>query len=364
MSASEAELQGGQPVYLYAIVPSAPDCRNALAGSDAIASGLTTIVAGPYCAVVGRDRAPDLKGRSREDLGRRLIAHQKVIEQLMRMAWVLPVKFGTRMPERAIRDLLDRGCPLLDSTFAEFKDCTQLEVSVTWDADAVLAEIAGQDAVVRLKAQIADNAQAVTPVLRLTLGRLVKAELERRRNALATHISEALRAVAIDAIASAVAADCSVLHLVLLVRIDALGEVDRCLETLDAAYGGRLCFRCIGPMPPANFAMLEIDLLDGDEIERAGRTLGVARAASLDDVRSAYRRLARAAHPDAADGGNGNAAAMAALSDAYRVLARYVRAREVDRREEDSCRPDSDVAARAVLSIRRQAAQSSIPGKR
>src|SRR5262249_41714192 len=60
-------------------------------------------------------------------------------------------------------------------------------------------------------------------------------------------------------------------HLVLLLKIDALGEVDRCLETLDAAYGARLCFRCVGPMPPANFATLEIERLESDEMERAGR---------------------------------------------------------------------------------------------
>ena len=362
MSASRAALPEGQPVTLYAIVPSGPHCTDALAGLDTIAHDLRTIIAGQYCAVVSRSSAPDLKGRSREDLGRFLIVHQKVLEQLMRTACVLPVQFGTRMPDKGIRELLEQGCCLFDAIFSELRDCTQLEVSVTWDIDAVLAEIAGQEAVVRLKAQIADNAQGATTAARLELGRLVKAELERRREALAMHILAVLRAMAIDAIACPVAADRVVLHLVLLLKMNALGEVDRCVETLDAAYGGGLCFRCVGPMPPANFATLAVDLLDGDELEHAGRTLGVALTAGLDDVRSAYRRLARAAHPDAADGGNGNAGAMAALSDAYRVLARYVRAREVDRRS------DSEVAARAMcISIRRQDAQSGvgpIPGKR
>src|SRR5262249_42193483 len=179
----------------------------------------------------------------------------------------------------------------LDSTFAELKGCTQLEVSVTWDVEAVFADIAGEEAVARLKAQIADNGQAATTAQRLALGRLVKAALERRRAAVATQISPALRAIA-----SPVAADRVVLPPVLLLKIDALGEVDRCLETLDAAYGARLCFRCVGPMPPANFAMLEIERLESAEMERAGRILGVAPTASLDDVRFAYRRLARTAH--------------------------------------------------------------------
>src|SRR5262249_57863887 len=140
--------------------------------TDTVADGLSTIVAGPYSAVVGGGPGPDLKGRSREDLGHLLIAHQKVIEQLMRTAAVLlPVKFGTWMPdEKGIRELLERGRPLLDSTFAELKCCTQLEVSVTWDVEAVFADIAGEEAVARLKAQIADNGADATPSHRLELG--------------------------------------------------------------------------------------------------------------------------------------------------------------------------------------------------
>jgi hypothetical protein len=260
--------------------------------------------------------------------------------------------------EKGVREVLERGCPLFDSTFAELRGCTQLEVSATWDIDTVFADIAGEEAVDRLKARIVDNAPAATTAQRLALGRLVKASLERRRAAVATHISHALRAVAVDAIACPVAADRAVLHLVLLLKADALGEVDRCLETLDAAYGGRLHFRCVGPMPPANFATLEIELIEGDAMAHAGGILGVAPTASLDDVRSAYRRLARAAHPDTADRCDGRAATMAALSDAYRMLARYARAREADRRG-GSCACDPNVAAPAVLvSIRRENAMN------
>jgi Gas vesicle synthesis protein GvpL/GvpF len=195
MSAGAAERRKGQPLYLYAIVASGPHGQDAPASTDTIVDGLSTIVAGPYSAVVGGGPGPDLKGRSREDLGHLLIAHQKVIEQLMRTAPVLPVKFGTCMPdEKGIRELLERGRPLLDSTFAELKGCTQLEVSVTWDVEAVFADIAGEEAVARLKAQIADNGQAATTAQRLALGRLVKAALERRRAAMATQISHALRA--------------------------------------------------------------------------------------------------------------------------------------------------------------------------
>src|SRR5262249_48960858 len=346
MSAAAAEHQTGQRMHLYAVVRSQPDCSDVLAGMEAIADGVTMIAAGPYSAVVGP--GPDLKGRSREHLGRLLVVHQKVIEHLMRTAWVLPVKFGTQMPdEEGVRELLERERPLFDSTFSSLSDCTQLEVSVTWDIDAVFTEIAVEEDVARLKARIADEAQAETTVLRLELGRLVQAALERRRAVVAMPLSHALRAVATDAIASPVMADHVVLQLVLLVRLDALGDVDHCLETLDAAYGGQLRFRCIGPMPPASFATLEIELLEAQKIERAGRALGIGPTASLADVRSAYHRLARSAHPDVADRRAGSAASMAALSDAYKLLARYARAHGTGGFADDPRASEPDGAARA-----------------
>ena len=90
MSARAAERQAGQPIDLYAIVRSEPGGRDALVSMDAIADGLRMIAAGPYSAVIGGSTGPDLKGRSRTELAGLLIAHQKVIEQLMRTAWSCP----------------------------------------------------------------------------------------------------------------------------------------------------------------------------------------------------------------------------------------------------------------------------------
>ena len=291
-------------------------------------------------------------------LGRLLIAHQRVIEQLMRTTCVLPVKFGTQMPdEKGVREVLERECPLLDSVFAQLHGCTQSEVLVTWDINAVFADVAIEEPIARLRAQIADNAEAATAALRVALGKLVKEALDRRRAEVATRVSDALRAIAIDAIANPVVADRVVVHLMLLLKTDALGELDRCLDRLDATYGGQLCFRCVGPMPPASFATLEIEFLRGDEIERASRLLGVALPASRDEVRSAYRRLARAAHPDTAERCGNSAGTMAALTDAYKVLVRYARAHKTDWQNDGS----RAIAAPAVLvSIRRQDAESGV----
>ena len=161
------------------------------------------------------------------------------------------MKFGTQAPdEMGVREALERGCRLFETVFAELEGCTQLEILITWDLNAVFSDIAMEEPIARLKARLTKNAEDVTPAGRAALGGLVKDALERRRAALAGRLSEALRTVAIDTIVHPIVADRIVLHMALLVKTDAVDAVDRCLETLDAEFGGGLSFRCVGPTAP------------------------------------------------------------------------------------------------------------------
>ena len=359
MSAGQIERRSGDPIYVYAIVPSGQGGQSAIAGMEAIAGRLGTIGEGPFSAVVGGGLAHDLKGRSREELGRLLLVHQQVTEQLIRVASVLPVKFGTQAPdEMGVREALERGRCLFETVFAELEGCTQLEVLITWDLDAVFANIAKEEPIARLKARMAVNAENVTPAERAALGRLVKDVLERRRAAFAGRLSEALRAVAVDAIVHPIVADRIVLHMALLVKSDAVDAVDRCLERLDAEFGSGLSFRCVGPTAPTSFATVEIEFLEADKIEQASRTLEIELTASAADVRFAYHRLARRVHPDTAGAREDGSAAMAALTKAYGLLSRYARAHETERAGNAPLCLDSAAARAVLVSVRRQDAAS------
>ena len=138
-----------------------------------------------------------------------------------------------------------------------------------------------------------------------------------------------------------------VAHVTLLINADAADAVDRCLEALDADTGGQLRFRCIGPMPPSSFATLQVDCLDADAIERAGRVLQIETEADVDDVRAVYHRLARRAHPDA--GQDQGSSAMAELTEAYKVLSRYAQARRAG-----GTGDMSDPSTAVMVSLRRQ----------
>jgi hypothetical protein len=160
----------------------------------------------------------------------------------------------------------------------------------------------------------------------------------------------------VDAIPYPVTADQVVLHLVLLIKAREMEALDRCLETLDVAHGGRLAFRCIGPLAPYSFATVEIEILDAGALAQARRLLEVVSGASAADVRAAYRRLVKSAHPDAAGAGVDGCESMAALTEAYRMLSRDAETFDSQHgREGVLSAGHSHFAGRSVLvSVRRQ----------
>ncbi len=324
MNASQDEHDSGRPIDVYAIVRSRQCSENEIAAINSVAGRLGTIAEGPFAAVVGCGFTRDLNGRTREELGRLLLDHQQIIERLIRVESVLPVQFGTQVPDASgVRELLGRGRRLFETAFAEIGDCTQVDILIVWDLAAVFADIALEEPIARLKAEV------MTPTGREAVGWLVKDALERRRTALARRLSDTLRTAAIDAIVHPALEDRIVLHMALLVKTDAVDAVDRCLETLDAAYDGQLSFRRVGPTASTSFATVEIEFLERDEVARASRTLEVDWTANSADLRGAYHRLAKIVHPDIAGSRDDATGKLASLTKAYKVLSRYARARAI-----------------------------------
>ncbi len=307
--------------YLYAIVPSLDD--GGLPGP--LGDDVYLIHGGQFAAVVKDATENSYVRRDRQELVRLLLAHQQVIEQVMAWVPVLPVKFATTVPDgESVLRCLESGAAAFANAFAKVRGKTQFEVLVTWDLEAVFAEIASDPEVIRLKALSVDDG-ACDLEASARLGALVKRTLDQRREELGKTILDSLRETAVDAIDNALMDDRMVLNLALLIEDDRIAAFDHCLATLDAVHGGKLTFRCVGPLPPHSFATVEVSFLDPGEVVRARKVLELDAVLDAETVRAAYRRLAKHVHPDtSADHENGER--IIQIREAFTTLSSYLEA--------------------------------------
>ena len=315
-------------IYLYAIVPAAERPPLEVAGVWPPEPQVRIIRGDALAAVVGAAPPIDFRALSREDAVRYLLAHQRVVESVMRTSAALPVKFGTDLAnEAAVASMLACGTTILAPPLAELSQHVQVELIVSWSIDDVLREVAAEDAVVRLKAQIAAETDGATSRdQRLAIGRLVKDSIDRRRESYRSRIVTTVRSVAADLVENALMDDQMVANLALLLAKDASDALDHRLAELDEEFGKRLNFRCIGPLPPYSFATVEVGLPSFEAVDRARRVLSLGERAGLAEIKSAYRRQIRQVHPDLTAAVHVDEGDATRLTDAYKTLMNYAEA--------------------------------------
>ncbi len=79
-------------------------------------------------------------------------------------------------------------------------------------------------------------------------------------------------------------------------------------------------------------------MMEYDSIEEARKRLGLGKTATLDEVKEAYRRVAREAHPDR----GGDAKAMAEINRAYDTVIQYISGYRYSFRSEDVMEQNPD----------------------
>jgi hypothetical protein len=213
-----------------------------------------------------------------------------------------------------------------------------MEVVILWSLQEVFQEIGQEEPIARLKAQVAARPPEETMDERITIGQMVQASLERRRAALRYRLLPSLWEVALDMVVNPPMDASMVANVALLVDQAGRGALDRRLELLDKELGGRLHFRCVGPLPPYSFATVEVQVPSFEDVDEARRRLGLGETATPGEIKRAYRRLAGRLHPDHNPDDPEAEARMAKLTRAYRLLTAYADSQGLLRAEEQRSR--------------------------
>ncbi|MDI6807475.1 MAG: GvpL/GvpF family gas vesicle protein [Candidatus Eisenbacteria bacterium] len=251
-------------------------------------------------AVIGPVRQVNFDCLNKERLVRTLLAHQETMETIMRDQFILPCKFGTVLrDQQEARELLSQNGTLLAEWLDRMQDSYEMGVVASWDIHPILKEIAASDSeVMELKARLELLSLEEQERGKLPLGMLLSAKLKERAQRYAEDIVAGLEEVSESHATHDLINDEMVLNASFLLSRAGDDAFFRALEGLDNRWAGKLNLKCIGPLPPYSFATVTIKRFDLERIHRAYDTLGLKRHADVDQVKRAYRNMARQCHPD------------------------------------------------------------------
>ena len=339
-------------IYVYAVIPTGKQLVFDVAGVDDDHDEVYTIPYRDFAAVVSASPLTDYRGLKREQAVRHLVAHQQVVEAVMREFPLLPLKFGTVLPGKVwVERLLQQGETLFRASLEQLSNLVQIEVVVLWNLDEVFREIAQEEPIAQLRAQASGRPGDETLRERVAIGQMVQASLEQRRAALQQRLLPPLREVAVDWMLNPLMDDSMVLNVALLLDKASQEALDRRLQALDEEFAGRFRFRRIGPLPPYSFGTIEVQAPSFDEINAARHRLVLGETATLDEIKRAYRQLAGSIHPDRNPGEPGAEARMAELTHAYRLLSAYagVQGQRTDNSQSSGCRINRQAVEQTLL---------------
>ncbi len=307
--------------YVYAVIPSGERMQF---GAIGFGDGDPKVYTVPYrdlSAVVSDRRVVNYQAMCRPEILRDLTIHQKTVEKVMEHFSVLPMKFGTLLPDgSAVTHILRKGYDPFWQTLTAIKGRVEMEVVATWNLRSIFEEIANEEPIAQRKAVLATRVPTETINERIEIGRMVKASMDARREDYCTTLLAALMDCADDVRVNPLLTDEMVMNVAFLVDRLGLQKLEDAVREADRRFNGALNFRLIGPLPPYSFTTVEAKLLKPQEVERARQLLQLPEQASLRQVKAAYHRLARQFHPDLDPGDASAQARFDEVHKAYQTL--------------------------------------------
>lgn len=314
--------------YIYGIINSNSEAALAITGPGGSGPVYTIAHKGLAC-VLSDYTGRELGSMSKEEVVRCLLAHQIVVEQVMREHTVLPVKFGTVLAASdEVLDLLSQCHQQFVEALTWIADKVEVEVAATWDTAQVLREISAEPEIVRARESITSRPRQPTVEECLRLGNMVKASLDRHRDRYRERMIAFLKPVAIDVQPNALVSEQMVMNVAFLVEKVNQREFDSQVGQLNDLCHGQINFRIIGPLPPYSFATVEVSRPNWEKLSEAQRMLGLPQVILEARVRKAYREMAAACHPDVNPGDNLAGERLAKIQEASSLLLAYCRKAE------------------------------------
>jgi hypothetical protein len=193
-----------------------------------------------------------------------LLAHERVVEEVMREFTALPVRFCTIASSvDEVRNLLDRRYREFRNLLKDMDHKVELGVKGLWKNMAPIYDeiVKENQPIERLREKSRPRSgkkKALGLETRVEMGRLVEEALQRKKDEEGEMICEALRGTVVDFRRNRTLGDEMFLNAAFLVDKGREKEFDNIMEDLNEGYQERIRFMYTGPLPAYNFVNLTI----------------------------------------------------------------------------------------------------------
>jgi len=301
-------------------------------------------------AVVSNLQFVEFDHLPKETLLRNLAIYQAVIETVMMNHHIIPLKFGTMVQgEEELRRILEKGYDHINSDLKKMENKMELDVAALWsDLDTVLKEIGQEEGIRKLKEEAASKPPDQIFEVKIKVGKLVKASLDKRKEECASFILDALKKEAEDHRSHDIMDDSMILNAAFLINKDKQEILEGKVDELDRYYQDKINFRIVGPLPPYSFSTYEVKRVEFEDLNEAREMLGLGKETTAMEIKETYWDLTRKFHPDKFPGDPEAQKRFEKINKAYRVLNDYCL--------EDHCSfKEADVSAwRSVRPVEQQ----------
>jgi len=242
--------------YMYCIIRSPESCRFTTLGVGERGDIVHTVHFMGLAAVVSDSPIAEY-----ESSRRNMMAHTRVLEEVMQGFTLLPVRFGTVAPSaEAIQEkVLKRRYGELNHFLGEMEGRVELGLKVFWYEDVIFREIVEENPPIRsLRDSLMGRRPEETYYDRIRLGEMIENAMWKKRDEDAEKILTPLRPLVHKSQGNKVITDRMVLNAAFLVNEAHQAEFDAAVKRLDEEMGKRLIFKYVGPVPPYNFVNIVV----------------------------------------------------------------------------------------------------------
>jgi len=309
---------------IYCLIESGKEEEFAEEGVGEEGSAIYSVSAGGIAAVVGDSMSGSPLTMNKEELVKKLAAHQAVVEGVMKGHTVLPVKFGTTaMNNDEVASILLQGANQFRELLNNIRGKVEVDVVAFWNKTVFKDVLEEEPDIRKARDEVAAKGKEVTLEDSVKVGQMLAEALASREAEYARRIMGTLGDCSLDMRQNRIARDDMIVNTAFLIKEEDQKLFDDKVMDLNNEFNDLVDFRCVGPLPPYSFSTIEISRCSFEEIDDARKKLGLDPGADLAATKEAHLRLIPKLHPDRRQADPEAAKEFEEVTKAYQLLSRY-----------------------------------------